>query len=56
MYRITIQHPKEGQEPLVLQTDTRNLARSVVQLARENKLDYEVVTEVSPRIVKFKGL
>jgi len=49
VYRITIQHPKEGQEPLVLQTDTRNLARSVAQLARENKLDYEVVTEVSPR-------
>ena len=56
MYRITIQHPKEGQQPLVLQTEKRALANSVALVARENKLDYEVVTEVSPRIVKFKGL
>jgi len=56
MFHITIQHPVEGEAPVVLETEDRSLARSVAQLAKENGLDYEVSTEVAPRVVKFKGL
>jgi len=56
MYLITISIPKEGVSPLKLKTKKRPLARAVQLLCKENGLEVEIVVEVSPRPVKFKGV
>lgn len=56
MYNITIKTGDPGCPPLKLQTENRNLARSCVELCRENKLECEVSRIVEPQPVKFKNL
>ena len=56
MYNITITHPVVGQQPLKLKTEHRHYARVISLLGEENHVKVEVVAEVAPRVVKFKGV
>lgn len=56
MYKITIQHHMKDTPALKVNTESRNTARSVALLGKENNLKVEVMVESKPRVVKFKGV
>lgn len=57
MYKIVIKTDTTGEEiDLVLLTEKRPRARAVYELLLENNLECEVLREVEPVAVKFKGL
>jgi hypothetical protein len=56
MYKISIYDVAGKVAILKLVTKSRSLARSAALLGEENKLKVEVVAEVEPRTVKFKGV
>lgn len=56
MFKITIKTGEQGRPPVILVTESRALARSCYLLCEENNLECEVVVEVKPRLVKFKGV
>lgn len=56
MYKITILSIDSETLILTLETENRFLARSVALLCKENGLKCEVVREVVPVPVTFKGV
>jgi len=55
MYIVTIPHPIEGNDPIKFETEERKLARMAYLVGQAIKVEVEVVAEVKPKAVKFKG-
>ena len=55
-YQIIIARPGETECIIKFVTASRSLARSAYLLAKENGLNVEVVEELAPRAIKFKGI
>ena len=56
MFQATVKVGELKGGKLVLQSENRNLMRSLTILCSENGLECKVTVEVKPREVKFKGV
>lgn len=56
MFTVTIPHPKEGNEPIVFETEDRKISRMAYIIGKALGVDVKVVVSAKPREVKFKGV
>lgn len=56
MYIVTIPHPEADQKPIKFETEERKLARMAYLVGQAIGVEVEVVAEVKPKSVKFKGV